>query len=169
MKKYAIVVSSVLLLVFLVLPLTVQAEKGKCGKDMKGDGILMGKGPHGLELFRDLDEDILKKMQEMRLKNKEKMLDLRTEIGKRKLEMEKVLIEKELNFKKILSIHDEISKLEQEISRKRIEHKIEMYKLLPEDKKEMAKKMFLHGFLDRKHGGPGMHNFRGEPEHLMKK
>jgi Spy/CpxP family protein refolding chaperone len=108
-------------------------------------------------------------MQEMRLKNKEDMLDLGTKIKEKNLEMEGILLEDELDLKKILSIHDEISALRQKISRKRIEHKIEMYKLLPDDKKETARKMFLHGFSERKHGKEGMNNCKGGPGSFMGK
>jgi len=160
MKKYAMLVFSILMVMSLVLPLTVRADKERNDRDMKGEGMSIGRGHHDAGIFRDLDEDILKKMQEMRLKNKEEMLDLRTQIQKKELEMEKVLLKEKLDLNKILSIHDEISNLRQKISRKRIEQKIEMYKLLPDDKKEGARKMFLQGFSDKKHRKPGMNDWR---------
>lgn len=167
MKKNVIAVFLVLMIMFLVTSLNLQADKGKFDKDMKGEGKPMVGGHHDWAPFLDLDEDVLKKMEEMRLKNKEEMLDLRTKIEKKELEMERVLLEDELDFKKILSVHDEISALRQKISRKRIEHKIEMYKLLPDDKKEKARGMFLHRFLDGKHGAPGMHNCKDVPRPFM--
>ena len=169
MKKYLIVLFSVLMIVFLISPSSLQADKGRFDRDMKGEGMSMEKGHHDWDFFRDLDEDILKKMQEMRLKNKEEILDLRTKIEKKELEMEKVLIDDDLDLNKVLSIHDDISALRQKISRKRIEQKIEMYKLLPDDKKETARKMFLHGFSDRKHGEEGMHNCKGGSRSFMGK
>lgn len=169
MKRYLTVIFSVLVIIFLISPLNLQADKGKCDGDMKGEGMVIGKGHHKWELLKDIDENILKKMQEMRLKNQEEMLDLKTQIERKELEMEKVLINDEIDFNKVLSIHDEISDLRQKISRKMIEHKIEMYKLLPDDKKEIARKMFLHGFSDRKHGKEGMHNCKGGPDPFMEK
>ena len=169
MKKYGMIMFSVLMIVFIISPFGLQADKGKCDRDMKGKGMAIGKGHHDWELLKDIDEDILKEMQEMRLKNEEEMLDLRTKIEKKELEMEGILLEDKLDFKKILSIHDEVSALRQKVLRKRIEHKIEMYKLLPDDKKETARKMFLHGFLSRKHGKEGMHNCKGEPGPIMRK
>ncbi len=167
MKKYGIIIFSVLMSMFLVLPLTVQAEEGKEGHMMKSsEGEHMMRAPGGSMGHHDwlsslnLDEDVLQKMKEMRLNNKEKMIDLRTQIEKKGLEMEKVLMDKKLDFNKILSIHDEIATLRQKISRKKIEQKIEMYKLLPDDKKEGARKMFLQGFSDKKHRKPGMNNWR---------
>jgi Spy/CpxP family protein refolding chaperone len=162
MKKYVIVVFSGLLIVSLILSFSLQADKGHYNRDMRVGGMSIGKGHHNGGLFQDLDEDILKKMQEMRLRNKEEMLDLKNQIGKKKLEMEKVLLEDKLDFKKILSIHNDISELKQKISRNRIEHKIEMYKILPDEKKEIAKRMFLHLFSREKHGRPGMNNWERE-------
>lgn len=151
MKRYLIVVVSVLMSVFVILPLTLQADRGMQGKDMMGEGMKMGGWHHDWLSNLNLDEEVLQKMQEMRLKNKERMLELKNQIEKKELEMEKVLMDKKLDFKKILSINDEIAALRQKISRGRLENKIEMYKLLPDEKKEEARKMFLHWFLKRGH------------------
>lgn len=163
MKKYVMLVFSILMIMSLVLPLTVRADKGRFDRDMKGEGMSIERGHHDAGIFRDLDEDILKKMQELRLKNKEEMLDLRTRIEKKELEMEKVLLKEKLDLNKVLSIHDEISDLRQKISRKKIEQKIEMYKLLPDGKKEEAKKIFMYKLLGKRHGKPGMHEKQGKP------
>ncbi len=175
MKKYGMVMLYVLMGSLLVLPLTIKAEEGKTSEKMKGDKEYMGKMHHDWLSSLGLDEEVLQKMQEMRLKNKETMLELKNKIEKKELEMEKVLMEKKLDFNKILSIHDEISALRQKISRKMLENKIEMYKLIPEDKKEEAKKIFLHKFLRKgqkkcgMHGNPGMHGEEGKPGCPMKK
>ncbi len=163
MKKYIMIMFYVLMSAFLVLPLTVQAEERKKYEKMKVDKESMGKMHHGWLSSLNLEEEVLQKMKEMRLKNKEKILDLKNQIEKKELEMEKVLIEEELDFKKILSIHDEISDLRQKISRRMIEQKIEMYKLIPDDKKEEARKMFLHKFLGKRHGGSEMRGEQGKP------
>lgn len=161
MKKYVIVIVSVLMSVFVTLPLTLQAERGMQGKDMMGEGTKMGGWHHDWLSNLNLDEEVLQKMQEMRLKNKERMLELKNQIEKKELEMEKVLMDKKLDFKKILSINDDIAALRQKISREKLENKIEMYKLLPDDKKEEARKMFLHRFLKRGHGKTGGHLQKG--------
>lgn len=164
MKKYSMIIFYVLMSIVLVFPLTMQAEEEKEYHMMKSqEGEHMMKKPGGPMGHHDwfsslnLDEAVLKKVQEMRLKNKEKILELKNQIEKKELEMEKILMEKELDLNKILSIHDEISNLRQKISRKMIEQKIETYKLLPDDKKEEAKKLFLHRFLGKRHGKWGMH------------
>lgn len=157
MKKYGRIMSSFLISMFLILTLTVRAEEGKTYDKMKDDKESMGKMHHDWLSSLDLDEGVLQKMQEMRLKNKETMLELKNQIEKKELEMEKALMDKKLDFNKILSIHDEIAALRQKISRKMIENKIEMYKLIPDDKKEEAKKIFLHKFLRKGHKKSGMH------------
>lgn len=171
MKKYSMIIFYVLMSAVLVFPLTMQAEEEKeCHMMKSQEGVNMMEKPGGPMGHHDwfsslnLDEDVLKKMQEMRLKNKEKILELKNQIEKKELEMEKILMEKELDLNKILSIHDEISNLRQKISRKIIEQKIEMYKLLPDDKKEEARKMFLHRFLKRGHGKTGEHLQKGSPD-----
>jgi len=159
MKKYGMVMMSVLMAALFILPLTMKAEEEKAGMEMKGREEHMGKMHHDWLSSLNLDEKVTKKIQELKLANKEKMLELKNQIEKKELEMEKVLLEKNIDFNKLLSIHDEISALRQKIARKMIEHKIEIYKLIPDDKKEEAKKMFLHKFRgpghEEKSGGPG--------------
>jgi len=169
MKKYGMIMFSVLMSFFLVLPLTLQAEKGMYGNEVKGGGVSMGGWHHDWLSSLDLDEGVLQKIQESKLKHKEKILELKNQIEKKGLEMEKVLLEKKLDLNKILSIHDEMLALRQKIARKMIEQKIEMYKLIPDDKKEEAKKLFLHKFLGKGYGKPGMHEKQGKPGCRMKK
>jgi len=167
MKKYGMIMFSVLMSMFLILPLTLKADKGMYGRDVKGEGISMGHYDWLSSL--NLDEDVLKKMQEMKLKNKERMLELKNQIEKKELEMEKVLLDKKLDFNKILSIHDEIAALRQKISRKILEQRIEIYKLIPDDKKEEARKMFLHKFLRKGRGKFGMYEKQDRPGCHMNK
>jgi Spy/CpxP family protein refolding chaperone len=164
MKKYVIVISSVLMIVSVVLPLTLKADRGMQGKERMGEGMKMGGWHRDWFSNLNLDEEVLQKMQEMRLKNKERMLELKNQIEKKELGMEKVLIEKKLDFKRILSINDEIAALRQKISRERLENKIEMYKLIPDDKKEEARKMFLHRFLKKGHRKTGGHLQKNSPD-----
>lgn len=165
MKKYKIVAIYVMLGVLFASPLTVEAKRGVPMDRGKGGGKQIGDWHRGWFLSLDLNDDILRKMQELRLENKTEILELRNQIEKKELEIEKVLLDKKLDFDKILSIHDEISDLRRKIGRKRLEEKIEMYKLIPDDKKEEAKNMFLHRFLGKRHerpgmyGSPGMHMF----------
>jgi Spy/CpxP family protein refolding chaperone len=173
MKKYGMIMFFVLMSVLLVLPLTIQAEETKEPSMMKPhEGEQMMKGPMGHHDWLsslNLDEKVIQKIQEMKLAHKEKMIELNSKIAKKELEFEKVLLEKELNFSKLLSVYDEISDLKQELDRKKIEHKIEIYKLIPDDKKEEARKIFLHKFLGKGHGNPGMQEKQDNPGCPMKK
>jgi Spy/CpxP family protein refolding chaperone len=176
MKKYGMIMFFVLMIVLLVLPLTILAEETKGPSIMKPqEGEHMMRGPEGRMGHHDwlsylnLDEKVIQKIQEMRLAHKEKMIELNSKIAKKELEFEKVLLEKELNFTKLLSVYDEISDLKQELERKKIEHKIEIYKLIPDDKKEEAKKIFLHKFLGKGHGKFGMQEKQDNPGCPMKK
>ena len=162
MKKYGMIMFFIMMAFLLAVPLTVQAGEDKKCEKMKGDKESMEKMHHDWLSSLDLDEDVLQKITESKLKHKEKIIELGSQLEKKKLEMEKVLMEKKLNFNKILSIHDEMANLTQKISRKMVEQKIEMYKLLPEDKKEKARKMFLHKFLGKGHGMSGMHGKEGK-------
>ena len=163
MKKYGMIMFILMATILLVVPLAVQAredvqavEDKKC-KQMESGKKQMGKMHPDWLSSLDLEEDVLQKIKESKLKHKEKILELKNQVEKKKLEMEKVLMEKKLDLNKILSIHDEMANLKQKISRKMIEQKIEMYKLIPDDKKEEAREMFLHKFLGKRHGKSGMH------------
>lgn len=175
MKKYGMIMFFIMATVLLVVPLTLQAEEAvkaeeeKECKKMESGKETMGKMHRDWLSPLNLEEEVLQKMKEMRLKHKEEVLELKNQIEKKELEMEKVLIEKKLDFNKILSIHDEMANLRQKISRKMIEQKIEMYKLIPDDKKEKAREMFLHKFLGEWHRKSGMHKKHGKPGYPMKK
>ena len=171
MKNYSMIIFYVLMSILLVFSLTMQAEERKEGDAMESqEGKHMMRKPGGTMRHHDwlsssnLDEDVLKKIQEMKSKNKEKILDLKNQIEKKELEMEKVLLDKKPDFNKVLSIHDEIAALRQRISRRNLEHKIEVYKLLPDDKKEKARKIFLHRFLRKGHRETGMPGKIGDSE-----
>jgi Spy/CpxP family protein refolding chaperone len=164
MKKYRMIMLYILMVIFLTSPFTLKADKGMYGRNVTGKGTSMGRWQHDWFSYLNLDDDVLKKIQEMRLESKENMLELKIQIEKKELEMEKVLLEEKIDFKKVLSIHDEIADLQQKFSKKRIEQNIEMYKLIPEDKKEEAKKIFLYRFFGRKgHKKTGMPGRIGEP------
>lgn len=163
MQKYKIIMFYIIISGLMIMPATLKAERGMRDRDVKGEGAKIGGLHHGWFSSLNLDEDVLQKMQEMRLKNKEKILDLKNQIEKKELEMEKVLIEKKIDFKKLLSINDEIANLRQKISRQRLEQKMEMYKLIPDDKKEEAKRVFFHRFSGKRHKGSGRFDGRGRP------
>lgn len=157
MKKTGMIALSFLLTALLVLPMTLQAETERPCNECKGEKAK----PHHFIHSLDLDEGTLEKMKEARLDLKEELLELRNKNAKKRLEMEKVLMKDELDFNKILDIHDEISSIRQKMARMILENKIEMYKLIPEDKKEGAKRIFLHGLLKKKHE---FHERHGIPE-----
>jgi Spy/CpxP family protein refolding chaperone len=163
MKKYKMIMFSILMSMLLIFPIALKAKRGMHDRDMKGEGEKMGEWHHDWFYSLNLDEDVLREIQEMRLDHKGKILDLKNQIEKKELEIEKVLIEKKLDFNKLLYIHDEISDLRQKISRQKLEQKIEMYKLIPDDKKEEAKRIFLHRFSRKSHKGSGMPGEPGRP------
>ncbi|MEO0293440.1 MAG: hypothetical protein ABIN61_04355 [candidate division WOR-3 bacterium] len=99
-----------------------------------------------------LSEDVIQKIKEVKVKYKEKILELKNEIEKKILEIEKLLLEKNPNFDKILSLEDEIGELRQKVRRKLLEEKIEIYKIIPDEKKEEAKN-FLFRFLRERQMG----------------
>ena len=169
MKKYGMIMFILMATILLVVPLTVQAVEDKGCKQMESGKEQVGKMHPDWLSSLDLEEDVLQKIKESKLKHKEKILELKNQVEKKKLEMEKVLMEKKLDFKKILSIHDEMANLRQKISRKMIEQKIEMYKLIPDDKKEKAREMFLHKFLGKRYGKSGMHGKEVDSGCPMKK
>lgn len=89
--------------------------------------------------FLDLDDETVKKIKELKLKHREEMIDYRSKVEKAKLELERILMEDRLDTRKLLSRYKEIAKLKEEIEIKKIEHKVNIYDLIPDDNKDDAK------------------------------
>ncbi len=98
----------------------------------------------GIVSFLDLDETTEKKIKEMQLTYKEEMIDYRSKIEKIELEIERILMEDRLDTRRLLSKYRELANLREEIAVKKIEHKINIYNLIPDDKKEDAKDFFFN-------------------------
>lgn len=94
--------------------------------------------------FLDLDENTEKKIKDMQLNHKEEMIDYKSKIEKLELEIERILIEDRLDTRKLLSKYRELAHLREEIAIKKIEHKINIFNLIPEDKKKDAKDLFFN-------------------------
>lgn len=89
--------------------------------------------------FLDLDDETVKKIKELKLKHREEMIDYRSKIEKAEVELERILIEDRLDTRKLLSRYKEIAKLKEGIEIKKIEHRVNIYDLIPDDKKDDAK------------------------------
>ncbi len=125
----------------------------------------------------DLDEKTEKEIEEMELEQREKMIDTRSKIEKLNIEIERILMEDRLDTRKLLSRYKEIAKLKEEIEIKKIEHKVNIYDLIPDEKKKDAKKILfyrqshilkLRNVGDWNEFREGMHKFRGGMQEFRK-
>lgn len=147
MKRFVIV--SALILYLLVFPLTIHGMKENIDQRSRAERKIAERYYHNWASL-DLDENILQKIKEIKLNHREKMIDLRSNIEKKELEFERVLMEEDLDLKKLLSINDEISNLRNEMVKDMLKQKIDIYEIIPADKKEEAKRIiFSRGLKDR--------------------
>jgi hypothetical protein len=143
MKRFRVLIVPALILYLLVFPLTIQAQKENTDERFRTERKLDERYFHEWSSM-DLDKDILQKIKEIKLKHREKMIDLRSNIEKKELEFERVLMEEDLNVKKLLSINDDILNLRNEMVREMLKQKINIYEVIPDDKKEEAKRIIFH-------------------------
>ena len=143
MKKFKVLIVPVLILYLLVFPLTIQAQKENKDEKLRAERKLDERHFHGWASL-DIDKAILQKIKEIKLKHREKMIDLKSNIEKKELEFEKILMEEDLNAEKLLSINDDISNLRNEMIREMLKQKIDTYEIIPADKKEEAKRIIFH-------------------------
>jgi len=195
MKKLGILMA--FLFVLLTTPITSFAEEDNLDKEiMKDIEVIVkmdeGEGPLGVEKYvlelvgcpmerlaaiLELDEKTEKKIEEMELEQREKMIDTRSKIEKQEIELERILMADKFDTKELLSKYKEISKLKEEIVIKRIEHKLKIYNLIPADKKKDAKEIMFRRHSHLRLGGmedsgefrKGMHKIKEKMGFLKKR
>lgn len=175
MKRLGITMAFLFVFALLTTPITSFAQEDELDeKIMKDIEVIVkmdeGEGPLGIEkhvikLFGcpmerlaailELDEKTEKKIKEMALQHKEEMIDVRSKIEKQEVAMERILLKDRLDTKKLLAKHMEISKIKEEIARKKIEHKVKIYNLIPADKKKDAKEILFRRHSHPRLGGMG--------------
>ena len=138
MKNLGKVVSLLFVSAILIAPLTSFAEKSE-----EEDFIKVEEIRRGLPAELNLSEKVEKEIKSLDLKHREKMIDYRSNLEKKELELDKILMEDKLDTEKLLSKYEEISKAKEEIAKADIKHKIDIYKLIPEDKKKEAKEILF--------------------------
>jgi hypothetical protein len=121
----------------------------------------------GIVSFLALDETTEKKIKDLQLKHKEEMIDYRSKIEKLELEIERILMEERLDTGKLLSKYKELAELREEADVKKIEHKINIYNLIPEDKKKDAKDFFFNGHPNLKFYFKDLGDFKGFREGMQ--
>jgi len=121
----------------------------------------------GIISFLALDETTEKKIKDMQLKHEEEMIDYRSKIEKLELEIERILMEDKLDTRKLLSKYRELANLREEADVKKIEHKINIYNLIPEDKKKDAKDFFFNGHPNLKFYFKDLGDFEGFREGMQ--
>lgn len=143
MKKFRLVIITALMICLLILSLNINAKEENPPQRLRSPIKAVEKfHQHWANL--DLEENTLQKMKEIRLKHREKMIDLKSNIEKKELEFERVLMEEDLDVNKLLSINDDISNLRNEMAKEMLKQKIDIYEIIPLDKKEMAKRVIFH-------------------------
>ncbi|MEW6378370.1 MAG: Spy/CpxP family protein refolding chaperone [bacterium] len=126
-------------------------SKGQC---MTGPGPGQGMGPGGggpgkgrhLGQLLDLSTQQQQKMHDLQFAFQKKTLNLRDELGKKRLEQKTLLENSTVDWKKVDELTDQISKLRASMEKERMRHRVEVKKILtPEQLKKFESMPYWHG------------------------
>jgi len=91
------------------------------------------------EIFKErlnLSDDQITKIRDINKKYQLRLLDYKEKISPKNIQLKKLLLADNVNLKKVKSVLEEISKYRVELRMLRIEHRLEMEKVLTEKQRE---------------------------------
>ncbi len=97
-------------------------------------------------LHQRLTEDEIAKIKEIRYNTRKKIIELKSKIELKELELKKLLDEEQPNEKEVYSLVKEIGNLRTQIRMEQIKEILEIKKILPAEKQ----KIFMHHFGKRR-------------------
>jgi Spy/CpxP family protein refolding chaperone len=100
---------------------------GYCGSHMRGNGPGWVKGGYG-----DLSEEEATKLEEAREKFYTETKDIRRQIGNLREDIRDEMVKDDPDSAKVLKMQKELSNIEADFDQKRVQHRLEMRKLVPE-------------------------------------
>ena len=149
------------------------AQKGKkqvAEKD-RGKMCMMEKGgplfgnPERMKKELGLTDDQVKKIAEINKSHQMKKLDYREKLAPKDIQLKKLLLEDNVDMVRVRALLKEISDIRVEMQVLRIEHRLEIEKVLTPDQKAKMKSFRMHKMHgDKMHGGKGPRGPEGGPE-----
>jgi Spy/CpxP family protein refolding chaperone len=124
----------------------IHKHGGKKGCDMRG----MGPGgpvfgdPAMMQKELGLTDEQVKKIGAINLEHRKKMLDLREKIAPKEIQLERLLLEDTVDFAKVRALLKEISDIKIDLHMLKIEHRIDIEKVLTPDQKAKMKMYRKH-------------------------
>ena len=95
-----------------------------------------GKHPFGLGSRLNLTAEQKEKIASLRLTFKEDTLELHTQIARKRLEIQKILLEESPDLTRVYDLVDEMAPIQAEIQKKAIEFRLKLKNLLTEEQLE---------------------------------
>ena len=93
----------------------------------------------------DLTKDQVKRIRDLHFKHREAMLELRTQLEKKEMEFEKLILADNFDEKAIMKVADEIAQLRAEKFRVGIRFRLDMFRVLTPEQREEAKEFLIRG------------------------
>jgi Spy/CpxP family protein refolding chaperone len=112
----------------------------------------------------NLSEDQMKKIDDLRLIHNEKMIDIKAELAKKKLEMKKLRSGDELSRNELLKITKEMSEIKIKIAVEKVNHQMDVYDQLSKEQKKIWSKM--HFNKERRMNMDKMHDGKRDRDRL---
>jgi Spy/CpxP family protein refolding chaperone len=134
--------------------------------DMKGHGGPMFGDPEKMKKELGLNDEQMKKIAAINNDHHKKMLEFREKIAPKEIQLERMLLEDQVDLGKVKALLREISDLKVEVHMLMIQHRLDIEKVLTPEQKEKMKQHRKHMMKKMKGHGPGPegHHPDGPPE-----
>jgi len=131
--------------------------------DRMGPGGPMFGDPERMKKDLGLTDEQVKKIAGINNEHKKKMLEFREKIAPREIQLERLLLEDAVDLAKVRSLLREISDLKVEIQMLRIQHRLDIEKVLTTEQKAKMKQHRKH-MMGKKGHGPDRRGPAGPPD-----
>ena len=141
-------------------------EKCMMHGDMKGPGGPMFGDPEKMKKELGLNDEQLKKIAAINNEHHKKMLEFREKIAPKEIQLERLLLEDQVDLGKVKALLRDISDLKVEVHMLMIQHRLDIEKVLTPEQKDKMRQHRKHMMEKMKgHGpGPGGHHPDGPPD-----
>jgi hypothetical protein len=154
-RQFIAVLMMLIISASLVMAQNKVAKKATPAQPAAEKGAVSVKGMPLMPAMNFTDEQ-KQKIQQLRLDMQKEVIKINTEIQLNKVELKKILAEKQLNTDKLASLTEANGKLELQVKKLRTDNWIKIYNLLNDDQKVMFKNRFEGMGMERPGFGRGM-------------
>jgi Spy/CpxP family protein refolding chaperone len=123
--------------------------------DRMGPGGPMFGDPERMKKDLGLTDEQVKKIAGINSEHKKKMLEYREKLAPREIQLERLLLEDAVDLAKVKSLLREISDLKVEVQMLRIQHRLDIEKVLTAEQKEKMRQHRKHMMGKKGHGPKG--------------